>query len=73
MRERIEAAGHTVASARIVRDEIPEIRVAVLAALAEPGVDVIAVSGGTGFSPRDVTIEAASPLFERPIEGFRFR
>lgn len=70
MRERIEAAGHTVASARIVRDEIPEIRVAVLAALAEPGVDVIAVSGGTGFSPRDVTIEAASPLFERPIEGF---
>lgn len=70
MRERIEAAGHAVASARIVRDEIPEVHAAVLAALEEAGVDVVAVSGGTGFSPRDVTIEAASPLFERPIEGF---
>ncbi len=70
MRERIEAAGHTVASARIVPDEIPAVREALLAALGADGVDVVAVSGGTGFSPRDVTIEAATPLFERPIEGF---
>lgn len=70
MRERIEAAGHAVASVRIVRDEVPEIREAVVSALEAPGVDVVAVSGGTGFSPRDVTIDAISPLFERPIEGF---
>lgn len=70
MRERIEAAGHTVASARIVPDDIPAVREALLAALGADGVDVVAVSGGTGFSPRDVTIEAATPLFERPIEGF---
>lgn len=70
MRERIEAAGHAVASATIVRDEVSEVRAAVLAALGTAGVDVVAVSGGTGFSPRDVTIEAAAPLFERSIEGF---
>jgi molybdenum cofactor biosynthesis protein B len=70
MRERIEAAGHSVASATIVPDEIPAVRAALLAALGVDGVDVVAVSGGTGFSPRDVTIEAATPLFERPIEGF---
>jgi len=70
MRERVEAAGHTVASTRIVPDDIPQVREAVLAALGAEGVDVVAVSGGTGFSPRDVTIEAATPLFERPIEGF---
>jgi len=70
MRERVEAAGHTVVSTRIVPDEIPEVRAAISSALEEEGVDVIAVSGGTGFSPRDVTIEAAAPLFERPIEGF---
>ncbi len=70
MRERVEAAGHTVASSTLVLDEIPAVRAAVEAALLAPGVDVVAVSGGTGFSPRDVTIEAVAPLFERPIEGF---
>ncbi len=70
MRERIEAAGHSVASGRIVPDEVPAVRAALEAALEESGVEVVVFSGGTGFSPRDVTIEAVAPRFERPIEGF---
>ena len=35
-----------------------------------PGVDVVVTTGGTGFSPRDVTLEAVGPMLERPVEGF---
>ncbi len=68
--EKIAAAGHSVPLSEIVPDEIPAIRGAVERALAHPNVDVVITTGGTGFSPRDVTVEAVAPLFERPIEGF---
>ncbi len=70
MRERALSAGHAVVRSAIVPDEIESIRAAIREALQTERVDVVAVSGGTGFSPRDVTIEAAAPLFERPVEGF---
>jgi molybdenum cofactor biosynthesis protein B len=68
MRELIEAAGHTVTFYRIVPDEIPAIQAAVQAALAE--ADFIVASGGTGMTPRDVTIEACRPLFTKELDGF---
>lgn len=64
------AAGHRVVEARIVPDETAAIRQALEQALSREGVDVVVLTGGTGFSPRDVTLEAAAPLLERPIEGF---
>ncbi len=64
------AAGHRVVARRLVRDEAPAIRGAVEALLAARAVDVVVVTGGTGFSPRDVTVEALRPLFEREVEGF---
>lgn len=64
------AAGHRVEESFLVPDEIPAIRGAVEQALAREGVDVVVLTGGTGLSPRDVTIEAVGPLLERPIEGF---
>ncbi len=70
MRERIEAAGHTVASRQIVPDEVSAVRAALETALEESEAEVVVFSGGTGFSPRDVTIQAVAPRFERPIEGF---
>ena len=54
----------------LVPDEGVRIRRAVETALAQPAVDVVLVTGGTGLSPRDVTIEAVFPLFEREIPGF---
>jgi len=64
------AAGHQVESTGIVPDDVAAIRRAVRQALALDGVDVVVLTGGTGFSPRDVTLEAVGPLLERPIEGF---
>lgn len=64
------AAGHRVESTGIVPDDLEAIRRAVRQALALDGVDVVILTGGTGFSPRDVTLAAIGPLLERPIEGF---
>ena len=66
----VKEAGHRLASRGLVRDDIGEIRGEVQAALALPEVDVLLVTGGTGLAPRDVTIEAVAPMFERDIPGF---
>ncbi len=70
IREAAERAGHRVIEARIVRDAVPEIRAALRELLALPEVDVVVTTGGTGLSPRDLTLEAVAPLLERPVEGF---
>ena len=51
-------------------DEVEAIRGQVLAWAADPEIDVILATGGTGFSPRDVTPEAVKPLCRREMEGF---
>ena len=68
--ERLTAAGHRLAGKAIVPDEIEAIRARVTAWVAEPGVDLILTTGGTGFAPRDVTPEAVKPLFRREMDGF---
>lgn len=62
--------GHRVVERRLVGDDIAAIRPAVAELAALPGVDIVVVSGGTGFSPRDVTLEAVAPLLDPVIEGF---
>ncbi len=68
--ERIEKAGHAVAARQIVTDDVEEIRGQVRAWIADPGVDVVISTGGTGFTGRDVTPEAVEPLFEKRMDGF---
>jgi molybdenum cofactor biosynthesis protein B len=68
--ERIEKAGHVVADRQIVRDDIEQIRTWLRCWIADPAVDVIITTGGTGFTGRDVTPEAVEPLFEKRMEGF---
>jgi molybdenum cofactor biosynthesis protein B len=68
--ERIAKAGHAVAARAIVTDDVERIRAQVKAWIADPGVDVIITTGGTGFTGRDVTPEAVEPLFEKRMEGF---
>jgi molybdopterin adenylyltransferase len=68
--ERLTAAGHKLAAKAIVPDDIQAIRAQVRAWVADPGVDVIISTGGTGFAPRDVTPEAVKPLIGREMDGF---
>ena len=68
--ERIAAAGHALAGRAIVADDVDAIRAQVRAWVADPAVDLILTTGGTGFAPRDVTPEALRPLFRREMDGF---
>ena len=68
--ERIEAAGHMVIDRAIVPDDVAAIRGRVETWIADPEVDVVITTGGTGFTGRDVTPEAVEPLFEKRMEGF---
>ena len=68
--ERITAAGHKVADRAIVADDVDAIRTRVKAWIADPAIDVIITTGGTGFTGRDVTPEAIEPLFEKRMDGF---
>lgn len=67
---RIEGAGHVLAGRAIVKDDIQAIRQQVGAWVKDPAVDVVISTGGTGFSPTDVTPEAVRPLFRREMDGF---
>lgn len=68
LQEMIRAAGHTVGAYRLVKNEVETVR-ATVAELAGQ-VDFIITTGGTGMSPRDLTIEACRPLFTKELEGF---
>ena len=63
-------SGHQLADRAIVRDEIAEIQAAVRRWAADPQIDAILTTGGTGLTGRDVTPEAVRPLFEKEIDGF---
>jgi molybdenum cofactor biosynthesis protein B len=68
--ERLTAAGHALADKAIVTDSVEAIQAQVEAWVADPDVDVIISTGGTGFAPRDVTPEAVKPLIRRDMDGF---
>ena len=68
--ERLSAAGHRLAAKAICPDDVDAIRAVVGAWIGDDGVDVVLTTGGTGFSPRDVTPEAVKPLLRREMEGF---
>jgi len=67
---RIEAAGHALAVRAVVPDDVETIRGQLRTWIADPAIDVIISTGGTGFTGRDVTPEAAEPLFEKRMDGF---
>jgi molybdenum cofactor biosynthesis protein B len=68
--DRLEKAGHVLADRAIVKDEVEAIQKQAKAWIANPDIDVIISTGGTGFTGRDVTPEALSPLFEKTMDGF---
>ncbi|MCB1472962.1 MAG: molybdenum cofactor biosynthesis protein B [Rhodobiaceae bacterium] len=67
---RIEAAGHRLADRAIVTDDAEKIAAQVKAWAQTDGIDAVITTGGTGFTGRDVTPEAVSPLFDKHMDGF---
>lgn len=68
--ERLTAAGHRLADKRIVPDDIYRIRAVVSGWIADPDVNAIITTGGTGVTGRDGTPEAVQPLLDKTIDGF---
>jgi molybdenum cofactor biosynthesis protein B len=68
--QRIEAAGHRLADRAILRDEADLIAEKLRAWIADPQVDCVITTGGTGITGRDVTPEAFARVLEKEITGF---
>jgi molybdopterin adenylyltransferase len=68
--ERIEGAGHVLAARDIVPDDRETIAARLRAWVADPAVDVVISTGGTGLTGRDVTVEAHRDVYEKEIEAF---
>lgn len=66
----LEAAGHAIEARKIVIDDMYQLRAVVSAWIADAAVEVILTTGGTGFTTRDSTPEALTPLFDSEITGF---
>jgi len=68
--ERLTRAGHRLAEKLIVPDDIYQIRAAVSRWIADPEVNAIITTGGTGVTGRDGTPEAVRPLLDKVLDGF---
>ncbi|MEI9888215.1 MAG: molybdenum cofactor biosynthesis protein B [Rhizomicrobium sp.] len=67
---RIAEAGHVLAARVILTDDQPKIAAQLRQWIADPTIDVVISSGGTGLTGRDVTVEAFKSVFEKEIDGF---
>ncbi|MDT8371436.1 MAG: molybdenum cofactor biosynthesis protein B [Gammaproteobacteria bacterium] len=70
LKQRVLDAGHSVITQQIVVDDIYQIRAIVSQWIADPKVNAIITTGGTGLTGRDGTPEAVKVLFDKEIEGF---
>ena len=68
--ERLTDAGHSLAQKSIVKDNVYDIRAKLSGWIADPKINAVITTGGTGLTGRDVTPEAVMPLFDQSIEGF---
>ncbi len=68
--ERLQAAGHRLAGRAIVKDDIDAIVAQLKLWIADPAIEVVISTGGTGVTGRDVTPEAFERVYEKRIDGF---
>ena len=66
----VKEADHHLADRALVKDDIYQIRAAISPWIADTQVNVVLITGGTGFSGRDSTPEAVEPLFDKVVDGF---
>ena len=67
---RIADAGHVLAARTLLKDDREQIAAQLRRWIADPGIDVVISTGGTGLTGRDVTVEAFRSVFEKEIDGF---
>ena len=70
LKTKAEEAGHLVVAKEIVRDDVYQLRAVFSRWIADPRVQVVLCTGGTGLTGRDSTPEALVPLLDKQIEGF---
>lgn len=70
IRELLEKAGHAVRGSAIVRDEPAQVQAVIRERCADPGVQVMILTGGTGITSRDSTFEAVETLLDKRLTGF---
>ncbi|GHH97293.1 MogA/MoaB family molybdenum cofactor biosynthesis protein [Neobacillus kokaensis] len=70
MIELLEEAGHQIVDYCVVKDEVEDIKNAILQGAGREDIDVILTNGGTGIAKRDVTIETVQELIDKEIVGF---
>ena len=68
--DRLESAGHVLIDRGLVIDDVYQIRAQVSLWIADPEVQVVLMTGGTGFTARDNTPQAVLPLLDKHVEGF---
>ena len=68
--EAVTAAGHQLTERALVRDDVYQMRAVFSRWIADPQVQVVLSTGGTGVTGRDSTPEAIAPLLDKQIEGF---
>lgn len=68
--ERLIGAGHQLAARVLLKDDLYKIRAQVATWIAEDQVQVVVITGGTGFTGRDSTPEAVACLLDKQVDGF---
>lgn len=68
--EALENDGHALYERSLVPDDIWQIRARLCVWIADPLVQVVLVTGGTGFTARDNTPQAVTPLLDKTVDGF---
>jgi molybdenum cofactor biosynthesis protein B len=70
LQQAAQQAGHHIVARQLVAHNRYVLRALVSAWIADKTIDAVLISGGTGFSAKDVTPEAITPLFDKTIDGF---
>jgi molybdopterin adenylyltransferase len=70
IRKNVINAGHDVLLHQVIPDDYNNIRDAVIQCVKNLKIQIVILTGGTGIAPKDVTIEAVQPLFEKELIGF---
>jgi molybdenum cofactor biosynthesis protein B len=70
IREQAEKKGHTIVFHEVIPDDAAKIAATLKDRISKPAPEVVLLSGGTGITKKDVTIEAVSPLFTKELSAF---